>query len=105
MPEGGETPQLQMDFELHWCHEHLHPLKAKWPKGAMGAMLGLVNAIMADERIIAAAPKDGDGQAQVTAMNAVLREHSPLCCFLGDEKVKEIMDEALAGHVYGIPHG
>lgn len=57
-------------------------------------MVRLMGVATADERIIAASPKDAEGLAKTEALNAVLREFSPLCCFVGDDALRPIYEEA-----------
>lgn len=85
-----EPPGVNLDFAVHWCPKHLEPFREEWPNGAGVAMLLLLNAAVSDERIAAAAPKDLDGAAKVESLDAVLLEHSPLCCFVGDEAMATI---------------
>lgn len=89
-----DNPQVTLDFASHWCARHLEPFRARWPLGAGVAMVRLAEAAMADERIIAAAPKDAEGKAMTAALDALLLEHSPLCCFVGEEKMATIYREA-----------
>lgn len=56
-------------------------------------MVRLAEAALADERIVAAAPKTADGLAKTESLNAVLVEYSPLCCFVSNETMKKIYEE------------
>lgn len=96
MTSSGDKPRVELDFTVHWCPRHLEPFRAQWPLGAGVAMLRLFEAAVADERIIAAAPQRADGTAAADALDPVLREFSPLCCFLGDEATDRIVEQALA---------
>lgn len=89
----ADKPGVELDFNVHWCARHLEPFRADWPGGAGVAMVRLAEAAFADERIVAAAPKDADGLAKAEGLNAVLREHSPLCCFIGEERLAVIYAE------------
>lgn len=91
--------QIEMEFHRDWCPRHLAPLRAKWPKGAGLAMLGLMNAVLRDERIqqMCRAGETGD----TARINDVLEEIAPACCFLGDEVASAVITMALAGAVYG----
>jgi len=61
--------------------------------GAGVAMKLLFDATLADERILAAAPKDAEGLGKIESLDAVLLEHSPLCCFIGDEQMRKIYEK------------
>jgi hypothetical protein len=89
-----DNPRVKLDFASHWCARHLEPFRARWPLGAGVAMAKLAELAMADERIIAAAPKDSEGKAMTKALDALLREHSPLCCFVGEENMNIVYREA-----------
>jgi len=56
-------------------------------------MLRLFELVVADERITEAAPKNAEGLAKTQSLDAVLLEHSPLCCFIGDERMRAIYEE------------
>jgi hypothetical protein len=64
---------------IHWCARHLEPFRAEWPVGWPLAMMGLFQESVRNLEIIDAA----GGQTEM--LDRVLREFSPLCCFLGDE--------------------
>jgi len=57
-------------------------------------MVKLLDAALADPRIQAAAPKDSEGRGMTEALDGVLREFSPLCCFVGDEKMLAVYEQA-----------
>lgn len=86
-------PQINLDFRIHWCPRHLEPFRIGWPGGAGVAMVRLAEAALSDERIAAAAPHTADGQAKAESLDAVLLEYSPLCCFVGEEKMQVIYAE------------
>jgi hypothetical protein len=86
-------PRVELDFKVHWCPRHLEPFREDWPGGAGAAMVKLFEAAVRDERIVAACPKDSAGLAMTEALDAVLREHSPLCCFIGDDAMAAIYAE------------
>ncbi len=100
-------PPVALDFTTHWCPRHLLPLKKRWPKGAMLAMLGLFNAAVAHPDVIRACGGDFTGGvlADTRMLAGVLREFSPLCCLVGDVQVVIVIGEALEGRVYGMPRG
>lgn len=89
-----DNPGIMLDFATHWCAHHLEPFRPRWPLGAGVAMVKLVEIVLADERIVAAAPKDAAGKALTKALNALVLEHSPLCCFVGEEKMAIVYREA-----------
>jgi len=88
-----DNPKVYIGFETHWCAKHLEPLRENWPMGAGLAMMRLFETVVADSRIIAAAPKDAQGKAKTDSLNAVLIEYSPLCCFVGEEAMRKIYHE------------
>jgi len=53
-------------------------------------MIRLFEAAVSDERIVTAAPRSSDGSAKAESLDAVLLEYSPLCCFIGDERMLTI---------------
>lgn len=85
-----------LDFSKHWCHKHLVVFRKTWPRYVGTAMLLLFDAFARDERTIAMAPKK-EGKAIADALPALVDECAPLCCFVGDEIVAEIVAEAIAG--------
>jgi hypothetical protein len=84
------VPQINLDFTVHWCPRHLEPFRADWPDGCAVAMVRLFDAIVADPVFVERMPKATDGRAKTEALDAALREHSPLCCWLGDERMRAI---------------
>lgn len=90
----SEAPNVHLDFQVHWCPEHLEPFRERWPEGAGVAMIRLFEAAVADERILAAAPRNAEGKAMGASLDALLLEHSPLCCFLGAEVMQAIYKES-----------
>jgi hypothetical protein len=78
------NPGVALDFSTAWCPRHLSPFRANWPNKAPTAMVMLFKAFTADERVIAMC--EGD----TFRLAAVAHEHSPLCCFLGDEALDPI---------------
>lgn len=91
------TPHVELDFRVHWCRRHLEPFRARWPEGSAVAMVKLFEAAAADGRIIAACPKTAGGLAKTESLNAVMREHSPLCCFIAPDALAAVY--AAAGKV------
>ena len=85
-----EPPKVNLDFSVHWCTKHLEPFREEWPGGAGVAMIHLFEAAVSDERIVAAVPRSADGSAKAESLDAVLLEYSPLCCFIGDERMRTI---------------
>lgn len=90
----ADKPAAKLDFTVHWCARHLEPFRAEWPKGAGLAMLALFEAWVADERVIAMAPKRAGGQADTGALDALAAETSPLCCFLTEEDLAGVYAKA-----------
>jgi hypothetical protein len=94
MEKVAQLPQLNMGME-HWCSRHLEPFRATWPAGMGMAMIGLLNATVRDERIQA---RTG---GKVENLQRAFDEVKPLCCFVGDPIVHEVVQMALDGKVYG----
>lgn len=85
-----ELPDIRIEVHSTWCERHLAPYRPLWPQGYLPATLCLVHQALCREDIQqAAAGRDERG------LNAVLREHGPLCCLLGDELVSAITAMAL----------
>lgn len=94
---SDNRPQAtQLDFSRDICARHREPLRAEWPRGAVRLMVALFQAFATDPRIIAAAPKDAEGQADAEAIPRLILEFGPLCCFVGDEAMERLIAEALA---------
>jgi hypothetical protein len=91
IPGGG----VQLDFTRDFCNRHREPLRERWPAGAGIAIVLLFDAFVSDPRVIAMAPMK-DGVADADAIPRLVAECSPLCCFVGDAIMAEIMAEALA---------
>lgn len=70
---------VALDFTTSWCFRHLEPFRADWPEGAVVAMTELFKAFSEDERVIAMC------EGNALRLAAVTHEHSPLCCFVGDD--------------------
>lgn len=88
-----KPPLVELDFTVHWCARHLEPFRADWPGGAGVAMVLLFDAMVSDEAFTARLPRNAEGQLMTESLNAALREHSPLCCWLGDERMAAIYAE------------
>jgi hypothetical protein len=80
-------PRVALEFSTVWCPHHLGPFRIGWPAGAGVAMVKLFQAFVADERVTEMAGGDAFRLA------AVVHEHSPLCCFVGDEALEAIYRE------------
>jgi hypothetical protein len=92
--------QLNLDFSTNWCSRHLEPFHEKWPHGAPTAMMLILDAFVNDERTLKMGGYNPDtGQeAKPEHLNALIIECSPLCCFIGDELMREITEQALSGN-------
>ncbi len=87
--------RIELDIARDVCDRHREPLRADWPNGAEVAILLLFDAFCEDPRTQEMAPKGADGLANPQAIPNLIRELGPICCWLGDETVAEIMAEAL----------
>jgi len=76
-----------------WCEKHWKVILDEKLNG-VAASLSVVNEVLADERFMRMCgwdPKTG-ARADVKLINEAKAKHSPLCCFLGDGKMKVIYD-------------
>ena len=87
--------RIELDIARDVCDRHREPLRADWPNGAEVAVLLLFDAFCEDPRTRAMAPTAEDGLANPQALPNLIRELGPICCWLGDETVAEIMTEVL----------
>lgn len=94
-----DQPKIQLDFTKDFCARHLEPFREEWPKGAAYVMMMTFDRFMADERVRAMAPKGPDGLAEGDddTILMLMGELRPLCCFIPEEEMQEIIAEALAG--------
>lgn len=96
LPGGG----VLLDFNRDWCPRHMEPLRETWstdPSRSAAAMLKLFEAFAVDERVQKMAPLAADGYRDAAALPRLVAECSPLCCFLGDEVMDQIMQEVFGG--------
>jgi hypothetical protein len=82
------TPRVELDWSL-WCHRHLSPYEAQWPKGAAVAMTRLFNAAVRMPVIADAAGHDARN------LTRALRRFAPLCCFISREALEAIYAETV----------
>lgn len=90
---SDQSPEVELDFKTHWCPHHLEPFRVGWPGGAGVAMVMLFQAMVDDVTFVERMPRNLDGKAKTEALDAALREHAPLCCWLGDERMEAIYKE------------
>lgn len=86
MPPAGIT----IEPTAFWCPAHLEPFRQRWPIGYLPATLWLLRKAL---------ERDDVNQAtggRTEALDAVLREHGPICCLLGDELAHEATSRALS---------
>jgi len=95
-----KTLQINLDFNTNWCARHLEPFRENWPHGVATAMMLLLHLFVRDERTLKMAgyAPESDKNANPEHLQALVIECSPLCCFIGDEKMEQVASEALAGH-------
>lgn len=84
-------PKVQLEWGYMWCHQHLLAFKATWPLHAGVAMVNLLTASAADDRICAAA------QGDTNRLEPVLREFGPMCCYLPPAVVEAVVKASLEG--------
>ena len=91
------NPMVVMpEWEQAWCRKHDIRFRNEWPKGTAFAMLGLFHAAAAEEQIVEAAGHD------TVNLTGVFAEYSPLCCLIGDDMTKAVVDAALDNRVFGL---
>lgn len=95
-----DVPQINLDFSTAFCARHLEPFRAEWPKGAALAMVGLVSAALSDPRIHAMAVTLPDGKKDASQLDALISEHTPLCCFIAEDLIAEITMLSLRGEIW-----
>lgn len=81
---------IKLEWSYMWCDKHLRPFKARWPRHAGFAMVNLFTASVHDERITAVA--EGD----TNRLEPVLREFGPMCCFLPETVIADVVKASLA---------
>lgn len=81
-----------------WCEKHWAPIGEGSMKGELNGMycaIKLMEVFVRNETILRKLgwnPETGEkADANPAIMNAIMAEHSPLCCFLGDEVINKIM--------------
>lgn len=99
--ESGPT----FDPSTHWCAKHLEPFRETWGQSAdwVMATIGLFTEMTRREEILRACgwrpatETEPEQQADSQMLDRVMREFSPMCCYLGDEVTKRWVDLALRG--------
>lgn len=87
------TPQVGMDLMRDLCPRHTLPFRQEWPRGVGVMMVKVFEAFVADPRTAEMCPHDAEGKADANALQAVLLEVGPVCCWLGDDKMGELYDQ------------
>lgn len=95
------TPQVELDVERDFCARHLEPFRDHWPAGVGVAMTALFGEFVHDPRTPEMLPHDAEGKADAHALQALILETSPLCCWLPDEAMARIYK--LASEATGHP--
>jgi len=93
---ADESPPVMLDWSL-WCGRHLEPYRARWPEGAMVAMMRLFDAAV---KMPAVAEAAGHKTENLTG---ALQRFAPLCCFISRDELEAIYAETVllppgAGH-------
>lgn len=88
------NPQVELDFERDWCARHLEPFRAHWPAGTAAAMVALFGEFVKDPRTPQMLPHDAAGLADAHALQPLLMECSPICCWLDDEAMGRVYAHA-----------
>lgn len=81
-------PRVELDWRRDWCERHLEPFRARWPEGAMVAMLDLFDRATRHEAILTVTAGDA------SRLEAAFAEFGPLCCLLGDDEMAEVYAKA-----------
>lgn len=84
MSDDAPKPQVNFSLKRDWCPWHLEPFRARWPEGFATAMVEMAKLVFADDRVV----RMSDGHAE--RLDAVVAECSPLCCFLGPARLRQI---------------
>ena len=83
---GGEA----MKGYSQWCDKHWEPFKngslARTHNGILSTIL-LITALFEDKTFVIYVGK------KTELINTKMREISPLCCYLGDEKMAQILED------------
>lgn len=105
--QAGE-PAPRVDFpapDVAFCPRHLEPLRERWPSGYAVLCLDTLQAMFADTgfqdrfELTEAGIRDLDGGKAT----AILAELSPLCCYLGEERYKPLIEKAFAVARFSFP--
>lgn len=83
------------DFKVMFCAHCLEPLRITWPAGAGLAALGLLNAVLEDDRAVVATGGD------VANIPPFMESVRPVCEWVGRKKASEVIQAALDGKCYG----
>lgn len=78
-----------------WCDRHWQPYRERKANGVLATVL-VMQAIIDDERFMAEARAmyGRPGPVPTDVMNTILARHSPVCCYLGDDRMAAIFVEA-----------
>jgi hypothetical protein len=91
------------DPSTHWCLRHLEPFRETWGQSAswVFATIALFDEMVRRREVLEAAgyrqatETQPERLADTRMLDRVMREFSPLCCYLGDEITKKWTDLAL----------
>lgn len=79
-----------------WCHRHWQTVIDRDLNGIMLA-LRVFQTFVENDQILREAGYDPETETKADGekLNALIETHSPVCCFLGDEKMEELYKECV----------
>ncbi len=80
-----------------WCDRHWQPYRNGQGNG-IAATMAVIDRVMKHPQIMRECGYDpaAGREADASMLNAAIASHAPLCCFLGDEAMQEVLGEAVA---------
>lgn len=86
------------DATKQWCEAHWQPYRESKGNGLLATVL-LMQATLEDPAFMLEARTmyGRPGRVPTDVMNTVLTRHSPICCYLGDEKLAAILEQSRKG--------
>lgn len=82
-----------MNEKKQWCEKHWDPVRRDRTINGVYLTLLVTESFLADERVGEFCTPKGENVAKIELLNQAVIRFSPLCCFLGDEKMSELYDQ------------
>ena len=97
VPPGFDPDMVMLDPRYVLCDRHREPFREDWPRGAALMMSAMLEEAVRNHDILRACGWDGssDGTADSKMLGRAIREFSPICCLIGDERTAEWTSLAL----------